>query len=211
MPQYQTNAEQTPNSQEPDSYKVQYLQQLDRSQRSMNKTLQGQNAAAQWQAQQAMQGSVSEQAAGAVPLQKMSSGNEKVSKLNHLQKSLEQIKKESSQQNNYKTSRIPMTNSKSFIEAANIQKMNLVAQDQAAQQNEAKMLQEEMPSGDFYSQIEHQNQSQSQNYNMSTSDQKFLSMNVFQNPLMSSTGNSASIQTEKRKQKVKVSERGQLL
>ena len=41
-----------------------------------------------------------------------------VSKLNHLQKSLEQIARESSQQNNYKTSRIPVTNSKSFIEAA---------------------------------------------------------------------------------------------
>jgi hypothetical protein len=38
-----------------------------------------------------------------------------------LQKSLEQIARESSQQNNYKTSRIPVTNSKSFIEAATTQ------------------------------------------------------------------------------------------
>ena len=52
-----------------------------------------------------------------------------------------------------------MTNSKSFIEAANIQKMNLVAHDQTMQQNDPNLLQEEMPPGDFYSQIEHQSQS----------------------------------------------------
>jgi hypothetical protein len=34
---------------------------------------------------------------------------------------------------------------------------------------------------------------------------------MFQNPLINSSANSASMQTEKRKQKIKVNERGQLL
>jgi hypothetical protein len=46
---------------------------------------------------------------------------------------------------------------------------------------------------------------------LSTNEQKYLNLNMFQNPLINSSANSASMQTEKRKQKIKVNERGQLL